>query len=512
MTKDIVKNLVFLISVIVLGRFTKDFYVLFLGFMGMIYAWQNRNGKALGIYLILPLLTQINPIIYPHSGFYSIISRVSMMLITLGFIMGSAGRARGHEKLPVLSILVYILFACISSATGYLPIVSYLKIINFLIFIFGLYFGVMNIHHHVEELKSVRSMMMAIAIFVIVGSALSRLVPGISYMSAIKIAFKTGDIGYAGAVVERSAGVSLFCGVTNHSQFLAPYLACVAGVVMCDMIFITKKPDKLHFGLLALVPILEFMTRSRTGLFSFAVMGAMSVFYALPKLRSRSTRLRRALKSAVVAGVVVVVAAAAVVEAKNNGITRWLRKSDVLGGYTEQSLTDAVMSSRQGLIGMAMADFHESPLLGKGFQVAFYSPMHLDENRISSYFSSPIEKGFVFTMVLGEGGIIGFAAFILFLIMFYSGCAKMRYYATATMFTVYLATNFSEATFFSPSGGGGAMWVTCVVGGFVIDIINKYGKSNNVVMIPFANPEEGIEEDGRLRRGIPRNPIAPERF
>ena len=38
------------------------------------------------------------------------------------------------------------------------------------------------------------------------------------------------------------------------------------------------------------------------------------------------------------------------------------------------------------------------------------------------------------------------------------------------MFTVMLATNIGEATFFSPGGVGGIIWVLCIVGGFVLDM------------------------------------------
>jgi hypothetical protein len=73
-------------------------------------------------------------------------------------------------------------------------------------------------------------------------------------------------------------------------------------------------------------------------------------------------------------------------------------------------------------------------------------------------------------MVLGETGIIGAGAFLIFLIMFYHEASIKGYTATLTLFSVLLTTNLAEATFFSPSGGGGVFWMFTVCGGFLIDM------------------------------------------
>lgn len=89
-------------------------------------------------------------------------------------------------------------------------------------------------------------------------------------------------------------------------------------------------------------------------------------------------------------------------------------------------------------------------------------------------FSAPVEKSIVPLMILGETGIVGAVVFIIFLIVFYGTCKRKCYFVTASLFTVYLATNMAEATIFSPSGPGGVLWMICVSGGFVIDMLVKF--------------------------------------
>jgi hypothetical protein len=109
---------------------------------------------------------------------------------------------------------------------------------------------------------------------------------------------------------------------------------------------------------------------------------------------------------------------------------------------------------------------------GMGFQVIADHPRLYQQGKIS-LFSAPIEKGILPIMVLGETGIIGTAAFLLFLFMFYHDASRKGYTATLTLFSILLGTNFAEATFFSPGGAGGVFWMFTVCGGFLIDMSLK---------------------------------------
>ena len=165
---------------------------------------------------------------------------------------------------------------------------------------------------------------------------------------------------------------------------------------------------------------------------------------------------------------------AAMSEIKSNAISRWIRKTDDVKADT-RSLTDAVTSSRMGLVEMCLADYRRKPILGMGFQVAAYT-----QTRTSSIFSSPIEKGVLPIMVLGETGIIGLMIFVLFLVSFQSAGAKRGLFVAVAMMWVLIGINMGEATFFSPGGAGGIEWVLCIVGGYLIDGCRRCMSSNKI--------------------------------
>ena len=128
---------------------------------------------------------------------------------------------------------------------------------------------------------------------------------------------------------------------------------------------------------------------------------------------------------------------------------------------------------------MGMADFRMNPAFGMGFQVAWYTPERVAKTK-GLALSSPIEKGVMPVMILGETGLIGAATFLLFLIAFYVGCSNRRLYITLALFAVLLAVNMGEATFFSPGGPGGTQWMYCIVGGYLLDISLKNMQRGNM--------------------------------
>ena len=137
-----------------------------------------------------------------------------------------------------------------------------------------------------------------------------------------------------------------------------------------------------------------------------------------------------------------------------------------------------MIQSRMSLLDQSLHEFRRNPLLGSGFQVEEAHPI-LYEMGLITLFSAPIEKGLLPTMVLGETGILGEIAFVLFLVAFWGGCKRKHLVVTFTLFVILLATNMGEATFFSPGGAGGILWMLCVVGGFVIDTMMRIQKGVN---------------------------------
>ena len=294
--------------------------------------------------------------------------------------------------------------------------------------------------------------------------------PAIAYYTSTRATIAAEGLEAAEAMMAEREVAGFFSGVTNHSQFLGPCLACVGGWVACDMLFIERRLRLLHLLLLAPIPIMVAMTRSRIGILTFCMLIVLLAFYCLPRIQIQEKERQR-IRTMLSAFIVIFILILVVVEARQGTVSRLLRKTDDLA-EDQRTLVEALMGSRQGVLRECIHDYRKNPLWGMGFQVMEDHPLLYQQGRIS-FFSAPIEKGLLPVMVLGETGIFGMATFLLFLFMFYHDASKRGYTATLTLFSVLLGTNMAEATFFSPSGGGGVFWMFTVCGGFLIDMSLK---------------------------------------
>ena len=125
--------------------------------------------------------------------------------------------------------------------------------------------------------------------------------------------------------------------------------------------------------------------------------------------------------------------------------------------------TEAIMSTRQGLIDRSLYYFRKKPLLGNGFQVS-EAMSDLKLKGVSSVLSAPVEKGVWVTAVLEEGGVIGWVLFTGFLVVCITASIKRRAYIGASCLFLCTLTNLGEFTFFSMSYTGGFSWAMVFVG------------------------------------------------
>lgn len=460
------KQVCLILALIVGCRVTRCYLIIPVMLMGLYYAFSNQRGKALIFYMLVPFLSIINPMVLPKTSVFSAPTRIGMMLMTIGLFL-AANRSVGKQRLPFGWLFAFVLCAILSSAQGYFPMISYFKIINYVFFILGIYYGTKNINHRPGDVELVRANFFAFSIIIIAGSIATLPFPSIAYYVTARHVISKAGVAAAEEFLQYR-DQNLFCGITIHSQFLAPMLSCIAGWLICDMLYIEKKFEKIHLALIAVIPPMLYATRSRIGFFSFGVMLIMVYFYCMPRIRLRSD-IKGRINVGFICLLFMIVAAMGIAQVRDQSISKWLRKTnDIVDD--QRSLTEALTSSRQGAIEANMRDFRRAPLLGTGFQVIERHRQLYDAGYIS-LFSAPIEKGILPLMVLGETGVLGASVFAVFLIVFYFSCVQHRYYATLSLFTVLLSTNMAESTFFSPSGGGGIYWMMTVVGGFIVDMM-----------------------------------------
>lgn len=466
--KLVAKILGLFVATVFFCRFTWGYGLVVIPVAVLYFALTAKTGALIMTSMFLPLLVVINPILMPRTAVFAQIARLSAIFVQLILIFSGAARGGGNRQLPLGGLLPYLIVAFISSTIGYFPLISYLKIINFLIFLLSIYIGTRNMDYDPSDMRIVRAGLLAFSILMIHGSLLTLPFPSIAYYTSLKKAVGEYGSAYVDYMYSGSEeGKMLFSGISLHSQFLGPALAVLGAWVLLDLFFIERGMSKLHVALLAPLPVMLYMTRSRIGLFTMVVAFSTMLFYCFPRMRI-APRLKTMAISLLTIIIVVILAVGVIAEVNGGYVSKWVRKTDDVK-QDDRAMTAAITDSRQGAINLCMRDFQRNRFLGMGFQVVEGQRQLYDEGKIN-LFSAPIEKGVLPIMILGETGILGEFFFAIFLLLFFSGCAMRGYFASSTMFAVFLATNMAEATFFSPSGGGGFEWMVCVIGGFVIDL------------------------------------------
>lgn len=465
--REVFRQVLLIVGIVLLSRFTKNWAVMGLAVYGILSALKQRPGPTLIVYLLLAFLPMVSPVIMPRYQHFTAIARLSTMAMTCALILTGDNRD-GRNQIPLGAIYPFLLMASISSIEGYCPVISYLKIVNFFIFITGIYIGTKNIHKRPDALYQVKCTFLAIVFLLVYGSLATLPFPSVAYFTSLRSQVMEFGLEFANDFYAEHEGMTgLFTGIAVHSQFLGPTVSCCFAWLLCDMVIAERRYSPMHLALLLPIPIIAYMTRSRLALLVLAFSVVFLAFYCVPNSRGVS-RMRARFSNVMLVVIVLMLGVSMAFEIRGSYISKWLRKKNDISA-DDRSLSVAVTGSRQGKIAECLSDFHQNTLFGKGFQVDRTTKSRFESGQVS-IFSASIEKGLLPLMVLGETGILGTMMFVIFLIVFFVTCHGRHYTATLTLFSVYLSTNMAEATFFAPAGGGGVQWILMVVGGFVIDM------------------------------------------
>ena len=466
--KDVLKALVALCAIVGLCRVTMGGMAVVVALLGAGFALARKPGYLACCYIMFPFFTIFNRAIVGVSPIFLMTARLgNLFMIAVMMLTGAGFAGRAREKLPIGWMFAYCLVACISSIDGWMPMISYLKIVQFVLFLIGLLFVTRLLQQSDEGLYQLRCVFMALAIIFLWGSLVSRFVPSIGFSMTIEKAAGWG-IEITGEEITANEGMNLFNGMTHHSQMLAPTVAMLATWVLCDMLFVERRFVPFHVGVLFPAPILLYLSRSRGGLLDIVVVMGTIFFACMPRARIAHA-VKNKLVQLLLLSAVLLTSVLIVGQIRNKTLSKWLRKTEDVGGDT-RSLKDAFTESRKGLIEYNLSDFKLNPLFGKGFQV-IRGMEQAYRAKLITWYSASIEKGVTPYVILGETGLVGAGVFMIFMVAFYGTCLKRRYLSLMTSFTCVLVANLADSTLFSPGGLGGFLWITSCVGGFSTDLM-----------------------------------------
>lgn len=401
------------------------------------------------------MLTITNPYLAPKGVAFSFLARFVYLFVGGILFFQMVGQQKSKIVSPMLLFCLYLAYQALVSSAGFQPIISYLKLLLFTIIFFA-FFSVANAStRKVMAEQNLRSVFLCFACFLIFGSICLIPFPGIGKMGAAQAL----EAGYS---VE---SIGLFMGMTQQSQALGPITAIFSTVLFADLLWSIRRWDKLYVALLLCAPILIYYTSSRTAMGTYlAGMLFVGFVFMNARLKGRGAALwkTRALSVFFVAGMVACLGLFATPQARD-AVVRFAFKSGDAEVEAEHQNFDSLVSSRQGLVDVSMANFRDSPVIGNGFQV---SEEMKDRNytSIMQVLSAPIEKGVWFIAVLEEGGVIGLLLFVIVLLSIFSLLLQRRAFIGVAAFLVLTVSNCGEFTFFSLSGMGGILWAVIFIG------------------------------------------------
>lgn len=466
--KLVTRDVLLLVLFIIAMKLTYGVFIFAIILAGCSFALKGNGGRAVFCFVSLFLIQNINFALVPMTIFTSLGCKTGFMLMALSAYSKNTRHTR-FEKLPFGALWAYLLILSISSMTGYFPLISYLKLFNFAFFMFATCMMVRCAQVNDESLLEARAAFLSVALIMVIGSLAMYFFPDVGYSMNIRYMQRHGFYVSGQQMLESKD--SLFNGMTWHSQALAPMVAISFMYVAIDMFFIEQRIRLIHLGMLIASPIVMFMTRSRTAMLSVAVGMCVFIMYAQGKV-NLPRRTKTHIKLIVATFVLVAIGIGTYLEIKDDVFLRWIRKTEDVETDT-RTLTDAISSTRMGAVEENTEDFINNPILGVGFQVSRNLKDFYQEGTWVSIFTAPVEKGITPLVVFAEGGILGGLCFIVFVVLFYASCARRRNIALAILFSVILASNMGEATFFAPSGAGGYLWVFTFLGGLVADVSIK---------------------------------------
>lgn len=446
--------LMFLLLGIIMILRISDLMCCLIGGLAIYTVFMKRVELTFLVLMLLVSLAIMNPVFFNKGSTFYIMTRGSIMFLAVTMTVKS-GLNRSIWFLSPFSLLfIYIGYIMLTSLAGWAPVISELKALLFLVFLAALIQSVSAVAQSRVEICLIRTAMLVLSCFFILGSLMTVPFPSIGRSMILQKAEVYGQI------LDLSNVSGLFNGVTWHSQTLGPTMAILNSYLLSDYFCNIKKTNWIYLVLLIAIPILVFMTSSRTAFFAYLISIFACLFFFMRERRVSDTKKTNVITSLIFL-CLVAICFVMLRASSRESVEAFLRKTDDIHSIEpDESLRESLTKSRMGLVEQGLVNFRNSPMIGNGFQVS-EDMTGYKVSEMGMVLTAPVEKGVLFVMVLEEGGIIGALILAAFMVVLYVKYMKLGFTCFLSTFTVFLGLNSGEASFFSTSGGGGILWLIC---------------------------------------------------
>ena len=485
--KSLMKYGAWLLALTVLIHFSKGYAAPVIALVALFSLVRRKSIELLFLVMFLTLVGIGNDRIFSRSIVAMISTRAILVIITFFLITKIFNSPKSRIMAPIFGIMGYACWEIVSSAQGYAPMISFLKLFLFFCIFLSMY-GIANEVNASTRANArvLRAAILSIVALCTIGSVLLIPFPGISLM-------QRGDVE-AQVVGE---AVSLFCGIASHSQAMGPLAAILGTFIFADLAFSIRKWDRIYLAMLLSCPLIVYKTSSRTAMGTL-IAGWGFVTLLVVQSRGVGTRWKRRLLTAGVMAVILGGIVGAVVPSVRERAVEFILKTK--RGDARDITMEDVISSRQSKIDDAVRGFRQKPILGNGFQVSA-EMANKQRSGLKDYIAAPIEKGVWFYAIPEEGGIVGMILFCGWLVYLFPALYRRKAYVMASTMFAFVVANCGEFSIFSMTYVGGFNWILVMAAG-VLDVARL--KDQKVVPVFFVpdevlQAEVGIDEWVRLR-------------
>ena len=453
-TKTYLKTLVLLVLLVPLQMASKGSAYAFLVPFALFAMIARRVEKSMFWVMSSMLMIIGNQFFFPKNIVFYVAQRVLFITFGLYMLVQLSGKRQSRYVSPFLGMLVYVAVMACTAGSGWNPMISYLKLFLFAIVYIACY-GVAVIADQSARFSEqrVRAILLAVISFFTFGSLALIPFPAIGQLSGAE---------FEAAQQSGRAVLSLFKGMTMHSQMLGPVMASTFAFLFADLVVNVRKTNGLYVALLLSCVYLVYLSSSRTGMAALIAAVMMGGFCVM-RMKGIGARWRGKVKGFFFCIVALAFVAVVASPRVRNSIARFALKYGDESVTTADFTVEGAMSSRQGTIDLQIETFKMSPFVGNGFQVDITHSL-LKHPSWKELISAPIEKGVWVTAILEEGGILGFSVFVGFILIAGFKLLNRGVYTGLSVFCVMLVSNMAEFTMFSMSAMGGFTWAMVFVG------------------------------------------------
>ena len=413
----------------------------------------KKNVAIMSVAFFSTLSLVLSEFFIEKTMIFAISQKILLLMLSVLLLPSFCAIRHSRVQSSLLFLFWYLLYMLIVSQFGWSPVISNLKMLLF-VMVFICYYGISLklINDKTITESNIRTPILVFVLLLVVGSVLVSPFPQIS------------QLRYERLLLRADAGVSLFTGITNHSQALGPIMAILSVFLFADLVFSIQKSDKLYIVLLILCPYLIYKTSSRTAMGSYLIGMMFVSFIALHCKRFIQSRGRRSVVNSIFLIGFLGVISIFLVPSIREKATLFIAKANE---DVSELTTESIMRSREAVLNNALYNWRMKPITGNGFQVSqLYENVKI--NSIKDMISAPVEKSTWTYAVLEEGGVIGFVIFLIFILINIGLMLKRNAYIGASLFFTFIIINLGEFTIFSMSGVGGLYWLLVFLG-LVID-------------------------------------------